>query len=126
MKCPFCDCEMKHGFMCGGGISNHYMCDNTSCWVNGEFSRYIAQTDNDDRVVQEDYALGDFYVKVFAAPSLILHNCDATCLHEDISLIYRMVSYMLVDEVKVPRALWLNPINTAATLDKLRTLIMFS
>lgn len=87
-----------------------YCCTSIACMVNNDFPRYIEIVDVNGHIVKQEYAVGNFYVKV----------------GEDISLVYKLISCMLQDEVKIARALWLNPENSEQTLDKLKMLITFS
>lgn len=119
-KCIFCDDHMRDT---GGTISGqngqmnrelcrfYFDCINDSCLVIKDFQRYKIVVDGYGNLINQEYAItDDIYVKVF----------------KDTSLIYHMIASMLVDEIRVPRALWLNPTNIPQTLTKLRTLITFS
>lgn len=115
MKCPFCERPVKlNRYMLKADsldkIYISFQCAEPSCWVDGEFPRYMGLFNDKGEWLSQEYALGTFYAKVYPT---------GTC-------IYRMMSCMLMDEVKIPRALWLNLTNTDATLDKIRTLIIFS
>jgi hypothetical protein len=112
MKCPFCEDDLKNGgdVFADGGRYEHMYCENESCHVFGEFTRYIAIVDKDEKLFRQEYSIGNFYVKVFP----------------EVSIIYKMKSFLLTNEVRIPRALWLNPINTAETLDKLKFCVTFS
>jgi hypothetical protein len=87
-----------------------FACNESSCWVDGEFPRYMGLLDENNKMISQEYALESFYAKVYP---------EGTC-------IYRMMHCMLMDEVKIPRALWLNLTNTDATLDKLKFCVTFS
>ena len=76
------------------------------CMVNNDFPRYVCGTDTLNKLCWEEYALGHLYIKV---------NDNGT-------IIYKLISCMLVEEVKIPQALWFNPINSDADLDKLAAL----
>lgn len=112
MKCPICDDNLKNGgdVFADGGRYKHMYCVNDSCREVHGCPQYIAVVDKDGNIFRQEYALGNFYVKVFT----------------DVSLIYRMDYCSLWDEVRIPRSLWLNPINTAETLDKLKFCVTFS
>lgn len=116
MNCPFCTRPLIGSDYLYGATSDPdhkiriFSCQEHSCWVFGEFPRYLSAV-NGDRMTHQEYALDNkFYVKVF----------------ENYSLIYQMVSFMLVGEIKIPRAIWLNMTNIPATLDKIKTIITFS
>jgi len=100
MNCLFCQQEM---WVDNYQVIKTISCNSIDCMVNNDFSRYRCGTDTLDKLCWQEYALGHLYVKV---------NDNGTS-------IYRLVSCMLVEEVKVPQALWLNPINLEATLDRL-------
>lgn len=112
MNCPFCHQEMYFdGYALGRfGEYKGYSCNTITCLVNEDFPRYKCHADQSEMLAQEEYALGDFYVKVF----------------EDYSLIYQLRACMLMDQVKIERRLFLNHINMDQTLDKLKLLVIFS
>lgn len=114
-NCPFCKRPLKLAQYVMSQLTNNthcisFVCEDLSCRVDGEFPRYLGLISEYGDMMSQGYALGSFYVKVYPG---------GTC-------IYRLMSYMLMDEVKIPRAMWLNLTNTDATLDKIRTLIIFS
>jgi hypothetical protein len=116
MNCPFCSrpLDISNNFYRDSNDPNHnlrtFSCQEQSCWVFGEFPRYLG-TLMDDVITQQEYALENkLYVKVY----------------QNSSVIYEMVNYMLVGEIRIPRSLWLNPINIPETLDKIKMLITFS
>lgn len=117
-KCIFCEDTMPQPYV-GGYLDSdkivrnrwYYACFNQSCLVRSDFPRYHIAVDWRDAMFEQEYAItDDIYVKVF----------------QEASLIYHMHGAMLTGEIKIPRALWLNPTNIPQTLTKLRTLIMFS
>jgi hypothetical protein len=81
-------------------------CFSIKCMVNNDFPRYICGTDKDDNICWQEYAAGQFYVKV----------------SDEGTRVYRLISCMLTEDIKVPEALWLNPTNFDATLDKVQGL----
>ena len=114
-KCPFCERPVKRSTYAKGILPNilaytSVSCNEESCWVEGEFPRYMELLDERGNMLSQEYALDTFYAKVYP---------NGTC-------IYRMMSCMLMDEVKIQRALWLNLTNTDATLDKLKFCVTFS
>ena len=110
MNCPFCQLEMWTEERKKLDFFYQYSCNSINCMVNNDFPRYLCGTDKDDNVCWQEYALGDFYVKVSDYGSLI----------------YKLTSCMLEDEVKISRPLWLNPTNFDHTLDKLKLMVTFS
>lgn len=88
----------------------YYSCINESCMVNNDFRRYRVNLDGYGNMVYQEYSMDNLYVKVFPK----------------VTLIYRLEACFLHDEVRVPRALWLNHRNIPETLDKLRLMITFS
>jgi hypothetical protein len=112
MNCPFCERPLAMSILYGNKTFNWktFRCSEVSCWVNEEFPRYLGTINGDGNFETQEYALGPYYVKVYPTGSCI----------------YKMISCMLMDEVKVPRALWLNVTNTDATLDKLKMCVIFS
>ena len=118
MNCPFCKQELNFGgFIQSGDIRiNTYACWNGSCWPH-DFPRYKCSyrcsiLEGQENLSTEEYSIDDFYVKVDG--------------RNNSTKISKLVSAILFDEVTVPRALWLNPINLEATLDKLKFCVMFS
>jgi hypothetical protein len=111
-KCVFCDDRMTYVSESHQLTHLYYSCHNDSCLVNHDFSRYKIEIDTDEKLINQEYAIDKFYVRVYSE-------------HND-SLIYRMQSCMLEDEIKIPRALWLNSTNIVQTLTTIKTLIMFS
>lgn len=118
-RCLFCEDKMREsGANISGNASGliknncqfYYTCTNTGCFVNADFPRYKVSVDGYGTPFEQEYAVDDIYVKVFP----------------DQSLIYYLQGCMLLDEVRVPRAFWLNPTNICRTLDRLRLLITFS
>src|SRR5271170_1865802 len=100
-KCVFCDdnlygtaIDISNGLPKNEGLF-YYICANHGCFVHNDFPRYKISIDGRGTLFEQEYAFDDFYVKVFP----------------DISLIYRLEGCMLTDEVRIPRALWLNPTN---------------
>jgi len=89
-------------------------CHNFECYVPGEFPRYLAVLDEQGEVVSREYAIGTYYVKVYRSESG--GHCS----------VYRLEGLLLLDEVEVERAIWLNVENTDATLTRLRTLLTFA
>lgn len=87
-----------------------YRCFSIACMVNNDFPRYICGTDFKGNICWQEYALGGFYAKV---------NDYGT-------RIYQLHSSMLVDEVKIPKPLWLNSTNSEWLLDKLKLWVTFS
>ena len=119
MDCPFCYKEMplfSHNHTKDNNIYkewDEYICKNTSCWVSpGGFPRYECGISVSGEPVIEKYALGDIYVRVD--------------IWTNRTYIYKMVAYMLLDELALPCLIWLNAKNKRATLDKLKILIMLS
>jgi hypothetical protein len=74
--------------------------------VNNDFPRYICGTDREGNVCWQEYATGRFYVKV----------------SDKGTRIYKLIACLLEDGIETDEALWLNPINFEATLDKVRGL----
>lgn len=111
MNCPFCHQEMYFdGYALGRfGETENFTCGTIACLVNQDWPRYKCQIAH-GLMVQQEYALGDFYVKVY----------------DEYSLIYQVRACMLFDQVKIARQLWLNPTNFEQTLDKLKLLVIFS
>ena len=112
MNCPFCKQEMYfNGHVLGdNGECEEYACHSIPCLVNTEYPRYKCQIDEGKKIVGEEYMLGTFYVEVY----------------EDTTLIQRLQSGMLFDQVKIHRPIFLNPTNSDQTLDKLKLLVIFS
>lgn len=114
MNCPFCQTELhKEGNLYVGDENawfNKYVCYTNACMVNNDFPRYKVLIDQDNNIWSQDYSIGKYYVKVT----------------QEGTSIYGMVSFLLQDEVKIARPIWLNPINSQATLDKLKLLLIFS
>ncbi len=106
MNCLFCHQEMWSEDKKSCDLILKYSCTSISCMVNNDFPRYMCGTDSEGKMCWQEYALGKFYVKV---------NDYGTS-------IYKLIACMLDDEVKVPQSLWLNPINSEQTLDRLRGL----
>lgn len=112
MNCLFCNREMYLETLVGNETKNwkHYRCNQEDCWYNGEFSRYVALVNEKGEFATQEYGLGPFYVKVYPGGSVIS----------------RVLGYILTDDVKIPRPLWLNVTNMDATLDKLKFCVIFS
>lgn len=115
MKCPFCERPLKVTRLYGktndpAHMFSSFVCAEESCWIDKEFPRYMGTINDNGELGSEEYAVGKFYAKVYPT---------GTC-------IYRMMSHVLMDEVRIPRALWLNLTNTDATLDKLKFCVTFS
>lgn len=114
MNCPFCQNELYrdgHEYIGNSGWYFKYSCNSIMCMVNNDFPRYkLTVKESDNSISEREYALGDFYVKVSPTRTLI----------------YKLVFCMLNDEVKIERALWLNPTNFDHTLDKLKLMVTFS
>ncbi len=104
MNCLFCHQELWKDDRKDSGFK--YSCTSIACMVNNDFPRYICEINKEDKMCWQEYALGNFYVKV----------------GDNGTSIYKLVACLLEDEVKVPQPLWLNPINSERTLDKLRGL----
>lgn len=119
MNCPFCDKEL-HQFSHNHTLDSHvyrewdeYTCRNPVCWVSGgDFPRYECGVSSSGEMVCEKYALGDIYAKVN--------------IWTKKTYVYKVVACMLFDELELPCLLWLNAKNKRATLDKLKTMIIFS
>jgi hypothetical protein len=112
MKCPFCQEKLwQDGYQKLGiaGWQFDYSCNSISCMINNDFPRYKCSI-GPDKMYNQEYGLGTFYVKV-----------DTTG-----STIYLLKGYMLVDGVSLPRPFWLNFTNMAETLDKLKLIAIFS
>ncbi len=103
MKCLFCHQKMYLEEYTIGDTSLKYHCSSIKCMVNNDFTRYICILDEDYKLCHQEYAFGGFYVKV---------NKNGT-------LIYKLNSCILLDEVKVPQSLWLKPSNYKQRLDKM-------
>ena len=112
MNCPFCHQEMYFdGYALGRfGEYKGYSCNSIPCLVNTEFPRYKCYLDQNNVLVNEEYALGDFYVKVSEEDSIISH----------------LMSSVLQDPIVIRRQLFLNHINMDQTLDKLKMMVIFS
>ena len=111
MNCLFCQQELHFdGYNYGERWLFKYACNSINCMVDRDFPRYLCSLDPDNNISSREYALGKFYVKV----------------RQDYSLIYQLKSCMLMDEVWIPRALWLNSRNLERTLDTLRLCVTFS
>lgn len=116
-KCPFCqqplyDDGVRHmsGKYEEDGEYYKYFCSSIKCMVNNDFPRYVDTMDCNGNIVEQEYALGTYYVKV----------------GQDNSRIYRLEVCMLHDEVTIARPIWLNSTNLDQTLDKLKLLVIFS
>jgi hypothetical protein len=119
MNCPFCEKEMplfSHNHTSENQIYrewDEYICKNSECWVSpGGFPRYECGISSKGEPVIERYALENVYVTV---------DIWTNRTH-----VYKMIAYMLVDELELPCLIWLNAKNKRATLDKLKILIMLS
>jgi hypothetical protein len=88
------------------GKFHKYSCRSIACMVNNDFPRYLDVRTYNGKIIEQEYATGSFYAKVFP----------------DQTKIYRLMSCMLVDEVKIEQPLWLNSINFENTLDKVQGL----
>jgi hypothetical protein len=93
-----------------GQIHRVYECMNEDCFTFKRFSRYKVSVDGYQNMIREEYALGDFYVKVYP----------------EASTIFKMVSFILTDEIIIPRALWLNKEDMNITLTTIKTIVLFS
>jgi len=91
-------------------LLQYHRCTNESCQIEFQLPRYVAMVDYDGNYAVQEYALGKFYVKVFPTGTII----------------YKLSDYELINGIRIPRAIWLNPTNTAATLDKLGLCVTFS
>lgn len=118
-RCIFCEDIMRDigsnlsgvgGVLIKSQCRFFFTCANESCWVLNDFRRFRVDLDGYGNTLYQEYSIDNFYVKVFP----------------DVSLIYRLEACFLQDEVRVPRALWLNPTNIPQTLDKLKLLVTFS
>lgn len=116
-KCPFCKEELyndglKHmpGKYEEDGEFTQYTCRSFMCMINNDFPRYKDVLDCNGRIVLQEYGVGKYYVKV---------SPEGTS-------VYGLISYLLVNEVKIARAIWLNVTNWQETLDKLNILVTFS
>lgn len=117
-KCPFCQQELYSDGVTHYAGTQHldyeeyykYFCSSISCMVNNDFPRYVDILDVNGNIVEQEYALGNYYVKV----------------GKDNSRIYRLEVCMLHDEVNIGRSVWLNPTNLDQTLDKLKMWVIFS
>lgn len=90
-----------------------FICMNDDCiLVDGKFPRYSAVIDNNGNIIRQQYALGGYYVKVYYNP--------------DYSTVHKLTKFILIDEVKVPRALWLNKDDMNITLFTIKTIVLFS
>lgn len=119
MNCPFCKSEMEFTDYYGeSSISlcfpkEEFICREYSCIIpDGQFPRYSVIVDNLEKIIQQEYVLNDFYVKVYSNP--------------DSSIIYKLVRFLLTDEVVIPRALWLNTNDMSITLATIKTISLFS
>lgn len=114
MNCPFCQKELYqdgHEYIGNYGWYFKYSCNSIACMVNNDFPRYkLVVKESDSSISEQEYALGDFYVKVDLVNTRI----------------YKLVSCMLSGEVNIARALWLNPTNLDNMLDKLKLMVTFS
>jgi hypothetical protein len=115
-QCVFCN-DAMYGTTIGiwNGLPknerlSYYICSNHGCFVNCDFPRYKVAMDSNGSLIEQEYAIDDIYVKVFP----------------EVSFIYHLEACCLLDEVRVPRALWLNSTNIEKTLDTLKLMIMLS
>jgi hypothetical protein len=116
-KCPFCQQDLYDnglkrviGTYEEDGEFYTYCCTSIKCMVNNDFPRYIDTIDCNGNIVEQEYALGNYYVKVGWGTSRIYH----------------LVACMLRDEVTIARPVWLNSTNFDQTLDKLKLWVIFS
>lgn len=114
MKCVLCQCELRFTAAWTdqqdkGPFTKRKLFQCNECRVD-DLSKYREVLDDNLDLVQQEYRLGNFYVMVFPHRSSIL----------------RIDGYDLRDEIKIPRALWLNSSNIDATLDKIKLLVTFS
>jgi len=111
MNCLFCNQEMWNDESTKQPmLFIHNSCNSLTCMVNMDFPRYICGTDKDGNVCYQEYAIGDFYVKVSDVGSRI----------------YKLISCMLEDEIKIERPMWIDATNLDWTLDKLKLWAIFS
>lgn len=118
MICPFC----KFDLLQTGreqldelGICDSFACRWVHCTVNNDIPRYycmIVKTDTSNRLLEEEYAIDNLYI--------IVDGLNQT------TKIYKLDSCILLDEIKINRAEWLNHKNLETTLDRLKIVIMFS
>lgn len=107
MNCPFCQEEL---YVVESFNYRSYCCSSILCMVNNDFPRYRCAVGESGKIRMEEYSMDNFYVKVDK------HGTS----------IYRLKSYLLTDEVRVPRPLWLNFTNLGRSLDKLKLCAIFS
>lgn len=115
MNCPFCNkplWQTGRQFVEDGNNINYYACWNKECLADKDFPGYKCSQSQENILDTEEYAIASFYVKVDAKSNT--------------SKIYKLVSCVLLDEIQIPRALWLNPKNFDETLDKLKFCVIFS
>lgn len=121
MNCPFCHirlyCRFDNSQITKGELIQwkDLHCINESCWVDGEFPRYkcsVAIKGEDGLLLSENFALDNLYVQ-----------CNSWAGTTTIS---KLKHCALIDEVVVPRLIWLNVKNFEATLDKLKIMVTFS
>jgi len=107
MKCLFCNQKMWQEEDGPDSLFFEYKCFSIKCMVNNDFPRYICGTDKTgEGFCWQEYATEGFYVKVSSEGSTI----------------YRLISCMLNQGVKVPESLWIDQTNLSETLDKVRGL----
>lgn len=112
MNCPFCHQKMWFdGYVLGEhGECESFACNSIPCLVNTEFPRYKCVVNKASKLVQEEYCIEDIYVKAY----------------EDYTLIYKLMSCALQDQIQIQRTLFLNRTNIQQTLDKLKMMVIFS
>ena len=105
MNCIFCKQEMEDESRVNTPVTGYtsYACCAIGCLVNNDFPRYKCVADKDERLLNQDYALGPFFVRVIGSESHI----------------YKLRSCMLFEEVVVPESILLNPENFERTLVRL-------
>lgn len=114
MNCPFC--QTKLSVVGSKWRSNFepllqfFYCVEADCLDLGAFARYSINVTAEGDIIEQTYILDNFYVKV----------------NSEVTRIWKKRYYDLTDEVKIPRAIWLNPINIEATLDKLKLMVIMS
>lgn len=105
MKCLFCQQEMWSDESTKQPmLFIQHSCTSIACMVNNDFPRYICGTDKDGMVCWQEYALGDYYVKV----------------SDQGSRIFTLTACVLNEEVKLEEPLWLDSENLDVYLDKIK------
>ena len=106
MKCPFCSSELIAVAEWDDTDNTlvAYQCNVFDCRV------YTEVINSANEIVQQEYGIGNFIVKVFPNSSLIYNN----------------TGLLLEDCVKIRRALWLDKKDIDTTLTKIKMLLLFS